>query len=128
MPFKWLQHDSKSTSAVLLWRLHAGQRPSPNWYNDVSVSATNLKWGKEKNRFHRQWFQKKLQPPNMQKVSLLFWERMGDFVWGKNLSWNHRCVRFNERHSGDRTIVWRLCMETLQEGAAPGKQDATSLQ
>lgn len=51
-----------------------------------SVPTSNLKGVGRRNHFHKWWFEKKLQLPNMQKVSLLFWKGVGDFVWGKKLS------------------------------------------
>lgn len=87
MPFKWLQHDSKSTRLYYCRVTILGSAPPPT---DTMMSVfllPTLNGGKKKNGFHHQWFEKKLQPPNMQRVSLLFWEGVGDFVWGKNTSW-----------------------------------------
>lgn len=46
-----------------------------------SVPTSNLGGG-GRNHFHRQWFEEKLQLPDTQKVSLLFWKGVGDFVLG----------------------------------------------
>lgn len=84
------------TRAVLWWSYLLGYRPSLRWTQLFHcVPVTNIKGvcvcgG---NRFHKQWSEKKLHLPNTQRVSVLFWKGVRNFVWGKDdamgiLDWN----------------------------------------
>lgn len=126
MPFKWLQHDSNPPGLCYCGVTILGSAPPPT---DTTMSVfllPTLNGGKKKIVSTISDLRKSCSILTCRRCPYCS-EKAWVILFGEKTRVGIRDV--SGLMSGTvGTVVWRLCMETFAGGAAPGKQDATSLQ